>query len=84
MQNLSEVAKDEQAIAAGSFVEIEDPECEEKYLSLASPVKFHDSDVGPKGPAPLLGEHNKEILSKMGYTEEEINKLEDNGIIGKS
>ena len=45
-------------IAAGSFVEIEDPECEEKYLSLASPVKFHDSDVGPKGPAPLLGEHN--------------------------
>ena len=32
----------------------------------------------------LLGEHNNEILSKMGYTEEEIHKLEDNGIIGKS
>ena len=57
---------------------------EEKYLSLASPVKFHDSDVGPKGPAPLLGEHNKEILTEMGYSKEEINKLEENGIIGKS
>jgi Predicted acyl-CoA transferases/carnitine dehydratase len=83
VQNLSEVANDKQAIEAGSFVEIEDPECEEKYLSLASPVKFHDSDVGPKGPAPLLGEHNKEILSEMGYSIEEINKLEENGIIGK-
>ena len=84
VQNLSEVANDKQVIESGSFVEIEDPECEEKYLSLASPVKFHDSDVGPKGPAPRLGEHNKEILSEMGYSIEEINKFEENGIIGKS
>ena len=84
VQNLSEVANDEQAIAAGSFVEIEDPECDEKYKSLASPVKFHDSDVGPKGPAPKLGEHNKEILTNLGYTSEQIKDMEKNGIIGKS
>ena len=55
-----------------------------KISSLASPVKFHDSDVGPKGPAPFLENIIKRFLSKMGYTSEEINKLEDNGIIGKS
>ena len=47
-------------------------------------MKFHDSDVGPKGPAPKLGEHNKEILTNLGYTSEQIKDMEKNGIIGKS
>jgi crotonobetainyl-CoA:carnitine CoA-transferase CaiB-like acyl-CoA transferase len=32
--------------------------------------------------APFLGENNQDVLSEMlGYTEKEVNKLDDEGII---
>ena len=33
-------------------------------------------------PAPLLGEHNRELLSELGLTDEEIAALEADGVIG--
>jgi CoA:oxalate CoA-transferase len=41
-----------------------------------SPLKFSKTPAGPRGHAPLLGEHNAEVLSKMlGYSEEKITQL---------
>lgn len=33
-------------------------------------------------PAPLLGEHNHELLAQLGLSYEEITSLEDDGVIG--
>jgi crotonobetainyl-CoA:carnitine CoA-transferase CaiB-like acyl-CoA transferase len=33
-------------------------------------------------PAPLLGQHNHELLSELGLTDDEIAELEDHGVIG--
>ena len=33
-------------------------------------------------PAPLLGQHNHELLSELGLTDEEIAELEAQGVIG--
>ncbi len=33
-------------------------------------------------PAPLLGEHNRELLSEIGLTDDEIAGLEADGVIG--
>ena len=44
---------------------------------------LHNTDDGPKGPAPKLGEHNSEILSDIGFTKEEIQEMIKEGIIGK-
>ena len=33
-------------------------------------------------PAPLLGEHNRELLSELGLTDDEIAELEADGVIG--
>ncbi|HEX7427857.1 MAG TPA: CoA transferase [Mycobacterium sp.] len=33
-------------------------------------------------PAPLLGEHNRELLSELGLTDDEITELEADGVIG--
>ena len=77
VQNLKEVSKDKQAIAGGAFSEVEDQDCSENYSTVSSPVKFHNSDDGPKGPAPKLGQDNFEVLKGIGINEEEINNLID-------
>ena len=82
VQNLKEVSRDKQAIASGAFSEVEDQDCNENYSTVSSPVKFHNSDDGPKGPAPKLGQDNIEVLKGLGINEDEINKLIDNGIVG--
>ena len=43
------------------------------------------SPVGPSesiAPAPLLGQHNHELLSELGLSDEEIDELEAQGVIG--
>ena len=82
VQNLKEVSKDKQAIAGGAFSEVEDQDCSENYSTVSSPVKFHNSDDGPKGPAPKLGQDNFEVLKGLGINEDEINNLIDDGIVG--
>jgi len=82
VQNLKEVSKDKQAIVSGAFSEVEDQDCSENYSTVSSPVKFHNSDDGPKGPAPKLGQDNFEVLKGLGINEEEINNLIDDGIVG--
>jgi len=32
-------------------------------------------------PAPLLGEHNEEVYTSLGYTKEDLVKLREGGII---
>ena len=82
VQNLKEVSRDKQAIAGGAFSVVEDQDCSENYSTVSSPVKFHNSDDGPKGPAPKLGQDNFEVLKGIGINEEEINNLIDDGIVG--
>ena len=84
VQNLKEVSKDKQAIDSGAFSEVEDQDCEENYTTVSSPVRFHNSDDGPKGPAPKLGQDNFEVLKSIGINEDQINELIDRGIIGNS
>ncbi|HEY4345863.1 MAG TPA: CaiB/BaiF CoA-transferase family protein [Parvibaculum sp.] len=70
-----DVVKDPQAIAAGAFVEVPEHDGNGTYLSPASPIRFPGANDGPKGPAPALGEHTLAVLSELGYSEADIEKL---------
>ncbi|MCX7911853.1 MAG: CoA transferase [Dehalococcoidales bacterium] len=48
---------------------------------LGLPVKLKKTPGRPQGPAPLLGQHTEEILLALGYTKEEITRLEREGVI---
>ncbi|MBT2617235.1 MULTISPECIES: CaiB/BaiF CoA-transferase family protein [unclassified Bacillus (in: firmicutes)] len=46
------------------------------------PIKLSDTPGELKTPPPLLGEHSNEILQELGYNEEDIIKLYNNGVSG--
>ncbi len=80
---LHEVASDPQADALGVFPTIHSPDIG-PYRTVAAPMRFADVQVGPKGPAPKLGQHTREILSEAGHGIEEIEALVQQGAIGES
>jgi crotonobetainyl-CoA:carnitine CoA-transferase CaiB-like acyl-CoA transferase len=49
------------------------------------PVRF---SAGPKqfhhNPAPLLGQHNHELLAEIGLSDDEVTELEARGVIGRA
>ena len=42
-----------------------------------------EPDEPPRRPAPLLGEHGREVLSELGYDAATIAELEDAGVLGR-
>jgi crotonobetainyl-CoA:carnitine CoA-transferase CaiB-like acyl-CoA transferase len=77
---LHEVAVDPQAEAIGLFPTIEHPDVGE-YRTVASPMRFGEVGVGPRGPAPRLGEHTYALLASVGYSESEIAGLIEAGAV---
>ncbi len=82
--HVDETVKDPHVIERDMFVELEHPKAG-KIKLINFPVKFSETQPVLKTPAPLLGQHNKEILSElMGYDDEKIQDLMKKGVISYS
>lgn len=44
-------------------------------------AKFGRFEANARRPAPLLGEHNEEVLREIGYSDEQIAKLKEDAVI---
>jgi len=62
-------------------VELDQPGAERPVRQLGVPVKLSRTPGGPSAPAPLLGEHTREVLGALGYGELEIAALEATGAV---
>ncbi|MEH7123506.1 CoA transferase [Bacillus sp. JJ1773] len=61
-------------------LEYEHPACGQ-MKTLGFPAKFSETPGQLRMPAPLLGQHNKEILTELGYSDEEFKVLKNKEII---
>jgi formyl-CoA transferase len=77
--SMKEIANDPALRASGTVVEVDEEE-RGKYLTVGSPIKFSDFKPNIMG-APLLGEHNDEVLTKLGYSAEQIAKMRSDKIV---
>jgi crotonobetainyl-CoA:carnitine CoA-transferase CaiB-like acyl-CoA transferase len=77
---LVELAQDPQAEAVGLFPEIEVSGY--RFRTVGIPFRLRDAEVGPRGPAPHVGEHSAEILVNAGLTDDEVEALAAAGVIG--
>ncbi|HXK32829.1 MAG TPA: CoA transferase [Dehalococcoidia bacterium] len=46
-------------------------------------AKFTRFEAKARRPAPLLGQHNEEVLHELGYSDDEIAKLREDGVIAE-
>ena len=49
--------------------------------TVRTPIFFSGQALKARSQAPQLGEHTAEVLTELGYTEADIQRLEDNGIV---
>lgn len=73
------VAKDPQVLHNGIIKEIEHPVAG-SYKAVGTPIDFSETPPTIRRPAPLLGQHNDEILRELGYSAEEIARFKEKGI----
>jgi crotonobetainyl-CoA:carnitine CoA-transferase CaiB-like acyl-CoA transferase len=82
INTIERVAKDPHIAGAREmFVDIEHPKAGKMKLT-GCHIKLSDTKVGVRTPAPLLGQHNKEILQEMlGLSEEKVQELTEKGAV---
>ena len=80
VQNIEEVLNDPQIQARGMLVEQDHPVAGRVRLGNLA-YRFSDCDTTITDPAPLLGQHNRDIASTLGYSADEIDIMVRDGVL---
>jgi crotonobetainyl-CoA:carnitine CoA-transferase CaiB-like acyl-CoA transferase len=78
---LTEIAEQPHLKAVGMFPELDHP-TEGKIRQARPPARFSASPAGVHRLAPRLGEHTIEVLREVGFSQAEIDALNENKAVG--
>jgi crotonobetainyl-CoA:carnitine CoA-transferase CaiB-like acyl-CoA transferase len=79
-QRIPDILKDPQAAANEYIVDFDHPRYGLVKIP-GYPSHFSGFHAGTRKFAPAMGEHSREILREAGYSDEEVEKLADSGVI---
>jgi crotonobetainyl-CoA:carnitine CoA-transferase CaiB-like acyl-CoA transferase len=82
INDIAEMIDDPQVRHRGLIAEIDHP-TEGKLKQIAPTLKLSATPGRMRLSPPRLGEHTEEILKEVGYTDESIEQLARDGIVGK-
>jgi formyl-CoA transferase len=80
VRTLEEALADEQTHVNGMVLELEHPTAG-RYKSLDAPIKLSSTPRTIRHAPPRLGEHNAQVLLEHGFTQAEIDKLVEAGVL---
>jgi len=80
VQTIDKVLSDPQTLARGMVVEQDHPVLGKIKLPNL-PFRFSGCDTSPSGPAPLLGQHNREIAERVGFSASDIDAMGRDGVL---
>jgi crotonobetainyl-CoA:carnitine CoA-transferase CaiB-like acyl-CoA transferase len=80
INDIAEMIDDPQVRHRGLVAEIEHPEAG-RIKQIAPTVKLSATPGEMRSPPPLLGQHTREILKSVGYTDEMIESLAREGVV---
>jgi crotonobetainyl-CoA:carnitine CoA-transferase CaiB-like acyl-CoA transferase len=80
VQRIDEVLADPQIKARGMVFEQEHPVLGRMMMPNV-PFRFSDVDVTQHDPAPLMGQHNRDIATTLGYSAADIDAMERDGVL---
>ena len=80
VQSIDQVLADPQVAARGMIVEQDHPVLGRVRLPNL-PFRFSDCDTSPRSVAPLMGQHNREIASSLGYPPADIDAMMHDGVL---
>ena len=77
----NETLHEEHILKKGSFIKMKYPTMDKEYSVVGPAIDLSENPGEIKTRSPELGEHNIEILSGLGYSQEEIDQLKEDRII---
>jgi benzylsuccinate CoA-transferase BbsE subunit len=82
LSTVADIAEDPQLASRHYFVEIDAPQLERKFVMPGPFAKLSATPVGPVGPAPQIGQHNREVYcGLLGLTADRLVRLRAIGAI---
>ncbi|MBI3744230.1 MAG: CoA transferase [Chloroflexi bacterium] len=80
VQTYDDILKSEQALLNGYIRTIEHPDLG-KVKIVGHPIRMSATPPSPQGPAPEIGQHTEEVLLELGYSWEEIGKMQGDKVV---
>lgn len=80
VQTVDQVLSDPQTLERDMVIQQDHPVLGKVKLTNL-PFRFSDCDTSPSGPAPLLGQHSREIAVELGYSDADIAAMQSDGVL---
>ena len=80
VHSIGEALNHPQTLARGMVVDLEHPQAG-PTKALGCPIHFSETQAAVTRPAPLLGEHTRELLRDYGYGDADIDRFIADGVI---